>query len=41
VKTHLINEQKAEIAGTSLEPIVGRQKPIKAELFHLARSFAK
>lgn len=37
----LIGMQGAEVTATSLEQIVGRQKPINAELFHLARSLAR
>ena len=37
----VIGMQGAEITATPLDQIVGKQKPIKAELFHLARSLAK
>ena len=37
----LVGMQGAEITATSLDQIVGKQKAIKAELFHLARSLAK
>jgi hypothetical protein len=33
--------QGAEITATPLVHVVGKQKPIKPELFHLARSLAK
>jgi 6-phosphofructokinase 1 len=37
----LVGMQGAEIRVTPLADIVGKQKPIKAELFHLAQSLAK
>ena len=37
----VIGMRGAEITATPLDQIVGKQKPIKAELFHLARSLAK
>ena len=37
----LVGMQGAELTATSLDQIVGKQKPIKTELFHLARSLAK
>ena len=37
----LTGMQGSEITATPLSKIIGIQKPIKAELFHLARSLAK
>jgi 6-phosphofructokinase 1 len=37
----LVGMQGAEITATQLREIVGKAKPLKAELFHLARSLAK
>lgn len=37
----LVGMQGAEITPTQLSEIVGKEKPLKAELFHLARSLAK
>jgi 6-phosphofructokinase 1 len=37
----LVGMQGAEITATRLSEIVGKEKPLKAELFHLARSLAK
>ncbi len=37
----LVGMQGAEITATPLVHVVGKQKPIKPELFHLARSLAK
>ena len=37
----LIGMQGAEITATPLSAIVGKKKPLKLELFHLARSLAK
>lgn len=37
----LIGLQKGEITATPLAEVVGKQKPLSAELFHLARSLAK
>jgi 6-phosphofructokinase 1 len=37
----LVGMQGAEITTTPLVHVVGKQKPIKTELFHLARSLAK
>jgi 6-phosphofructokinase 1 len=37
----LVGMQGAEITATQLSEIVGKEKPLKAELFHLARSLAK
>jgi hypothetical protein len=33
--------QEAEITATPLSEIAGKEKPLRAELFHLARSLAK
>jgi 6-phosphofructokinase 1 len=37
----LVGMQGAEITATQLSEIVGKEKPLKVELFHLARSLAK
>jgi 6-phosphofructokinase 1 len=37
----LVGMQGAEITATPLTQVVGKQKPIKQELFHLAKSLAK
>ena len=37
----LIGMQRGEITATPLVDVVGKQKPLNAELFHLARSLAK
>ena len=37
----LVGMQGAEITSTPLSSIVGKEKPLKSELFHLARSLAK
>ena len=37
----LVEMQGAEITATPLSAIVGKKKPLKIELFHLARSLAK
>jgi 6-phosphofructokinase 1 len=37
----LVGMQGAQITATPLDQIVGKQKAIKAELFHLAHSLAK
>ena len=37
----LIGMQRGEITATPLAEVVGKQKPLNAELFHLARSLAK
>ncbi len=37
----LVGMQGAEITATQLCEVVGKEKPLKAELFHLARSLAK
>ena len=37
----LVGMQGAEITATALSEIAGKQKPLKTELFHLARSLAK
>jgi hypothetical protein len=37
----LVGMQGAEIRATQLRDIVGKEKPLKAELFRLAQSLAK
>ena len=37
----LLGMQRGEITATPLADVVGKQKPLNAELFHLARSLAK
>ena len=37
----LIGMQRGEITATPLAEVVGKQKPLNADLFHLARSLAK
>ena len=37
----LIGMQRGEVTATPLADVVGKQKPLNAELFHLARSLAK
>lgn len=40
-KGFLVGMQGAQITATPLADIVGKEKPLNRELFHLARSLAK
>jgi hypothetical protein len=40
-RPEFVGMQGAEMTATQLSEIVGKKKPLKIELFHLARSLAK